>query len=639
MNPNSPSNRLRILHVEDNAVDAELIQFRIQEEWPAAEIARVDTRQDFVAAIERTDFDLILSDFSMPGFNGLEALEIARKHQAATPFMFLSGTIGEENALKALQFGASDYVLKDRPARLLAAMHRALERRHELVLHQRAEEHLREQAELLDKAQDAICVADVDGCIRYWNRSARQLFGWTDDTAGRALAEVLGPAASMQVPAALQQLREHGSWDGEMQLPSGAGEVRHVKGRWTLIRDDQKQPKAILLIHTDITEQKKLESQLLRTQRLEGIGTLAGGIAHDLNNVLSPILMSANLLQMKLQDPDLLRLVGVVEKSAQHGAGLVRQVLAFARGTEGERADLQLYVIVKDVVALLGETLPRSIAIETRIAHDLRPVLANATQLSQVLMNLGINARDAMPDGGLLRFGARNVKLGEGDVAGQPEVQPGDFVEITVSDTGTGIPRELLDRIFDPFFTTKAAGKGTGLGLSTTMGIVRSHRGFLQVKSELGRGTEFRLWFPSAPTTAAVPPSAPKAAPAAGGRQTVLLVDDEELVREVAKALLSSAGYHTLVATNGASALALYRQHQAEIDVVLTDMMMPGLGIEEIVRGLRAANADVRIVTMSGLAGDRTSLPFAPGKMVFLPKPMTAPELLEAIREVAPARP
>src|SRR3954470_13098419 len=341
---------LRLLHLEDNPADAELIGMRIAEEWPDCKIRLVASKDEFISALDKEEFDLILSDFSLPSFNGLEALNLARRQGSSAPFLFLSGTIGEDNAVEALQHGAVDYLIKDRPARLIPAIRTALDQRREHQLRRRAEQHLREQAEVLDKARDAICVTDIEGRVTYWNESANQLFGWSgDEGRGQRLQQLFGLFNQALIPDALKEVQAHGAWTKELQLAAPSGEIRHVVSRWTLVRDAANRPKSILLINTDVTEEKKLEAQLLRAQRLEGIGTLAGGIAHDLNNVLTPIIMAVNMLRENTTDEDTRRLLEVVEKSAQHGAGLVRQVLAFARGADGERVELQPKIIIKDV--------------------------------------------------------------------------------------------------------------------------------------------------------------------------------------------------------------------------------------------------------------------------------------------------
>jgi PAS domain S-box-containing protein len=638
MNSGSPfSPALRILHLEDNLADAELIHAQIERQWPDLKVTLVDTRDGFLQALDSEEFDLILSDFTMPNFNGLKALELVRARGKATPFMFISGTIGEENAVAALQRGAADYLIKDRPARLIPAMRAALEQRREHQLRQLAEQRLREQGEALDKAGDAICIADLEGRVTYWNQSASRLFGWdAAKDCDRLLKEVFGLFNQALVPDALQEIHRHGAWTKEMQLPGTDDNLHHIVSRWTLVRDNAGQPKSILIINTDVTEQKKLETRLLRAQRLESVGMLAGGIAHDLNNVLAPILMAVNLLQQKLTDVGMLRIVGVLETSAQRGAALIRQVLAFSRGMDGERTALQPRLVIKEVVLLLGETLPRAIRIETELSADLWLVKSNTTQLSQVLMNLGVNARDAMPNGGQLLIKAANCPVDDNLAQANPGAQTGPHVLITVTDTGTGIPPELLHRIFDPFFTTKAAGKGTGLGLSTVLGIVKSHGGFMQVQSELGRGTEVRIYLPATVSQAESPTSPADEPPVRGHGEIVLVIDDESAVREITGTLLEEHGYHVLLAENGSEGLAQFRQHQAEVSVVITDMMMPGMQGAEVIQELRLLKPGVGIVAMSGVLREGSKLTEESDRLIILRKPMTAQDLMRALLRLLP---
>ena len=629
---------LSLLHLEDSVVDAELIGIQLLKEWPQCRIERVETRAQFLSALRSEHFDLVLSDFSLPAFNGMDALALTCAQASPPPFLFLSGTIGEDHAVEALQHGAVDYVIKDRPARLIPAIKRALERARERRAHARTELALREQAEVLDKARDAICVTDVHGRITYSNRSAVELFclhGSEHPETARSLDDLFGAHNRGLLTEALRQLHATGAWTGELQLATPSGEHRHVISRWTLVRDDRNQPKSILSINTDLTERKKLEVQLLRSQRLDGIGTLAGGIAHDLNNVLTPILTSVSVLQLKVADPELRRLIGVVETSARHGAALIRQVLTFARGVEGSRCEIQLQSVISDVVTLLRETLPRSIEIVTEVSDDLWSVNANSTQLSQVLMNLGINARDAIAGRGQLTIRARNAIVDTTLAQATPGAQPGPHVLIAVRDTGSGIPPQSIDRIFDPFFTTKPAGEGTGLGLSTVLGIVKGHGGFLQVESSLGQGTEFILHFPATSSRAAAATSTPPDAGWIRGHgETVLLIDDEQGVREVLHALLEAYGYRVLVAQDGADGLALFREHRSEIGVVLTDMMMPGIQGAEVIQELRRIDPQARIVAMSGVTGEETAAAEKLAHLTFLPKPMTGDELLGAVRRM-----
>ena len=390
-----------------------------------------------------------------------------------------------------------------------------------------------------------------------------------------------------------------------------------------------------MCIDTDKTEQKKLEKQVLRAQRLESVGLLAGGIAHDLNNVLTPVLMSVSLLRQMCPAPAAIRLLDMLETSAKHGAGLIQQVLAFSRGADGEREPLEPRLVIRDVVRLLGETLPRSIEIEVDLPDGLWLVQSNSTQLSQVLMNLGVNARDAMPEGGQLMIRSRNVIVDEVMAGANPGAKPGRHLVITVSDTGMGIPPEVRDRIFDPFFTTKATGKGTGLGLSTVLGIVKSHRGFLQMQSEVGRGTAFHLYFPAVASAEAAPERPASLAPARGNGETILVIDDEENVRAVTCEILKSFGYDVVAAASGGDALEIYRQREGRIHAVLTDMMMPEMQGPEVMSRLRELNPAIRIVAMSGMLDrELAETEETPGRFAFVQKPMASGTLVRAIQRV-----
>jgi nitrogen-specific signal transduction histidine kinase len=401
------------------------------------------------------------------------------------------------------------------------------------------------------------------------------------------------------------------------------------------VRDDRGEPQSILVINTDVTERKKMEAQFLRAQRMESIGTLAGGIAHDLNNVLSPILMAVQMLRLKAQDEGVREWLDILQANAERGADMVRQVLSFARGVEGERVTLQPKHLVKDVVKILKETLPKSVSLGYEVPNDLWMVSADATQIHQVLMNLCVNARDAMPQGGELTLRAQNVTLDDAYARMHLEAKPGKYVMLTVADTGAGIPPEVVSRIFEPFFTTKETGKGTGLGLSTALTIVRSHGGFINVYSEPKKGTEFTVYLPA--IEAARPEQAEKRGVElpAGHGELVLVVDDEEAIRQITKGTLETFGYRVLTAGDGTEAVALYAQNLDEVAVVITDMMMPFMDGPATIRAIRKMNPRVPIIAASGLAaGDKAAEAAAIGVHTFLPKPYTADKLLKALADI-----
>ncbi len=365
-----------------------------------------------------------------------------------------------------------------------------------------AQQKIQEQAALLDIATDAIYVCDLDHHIIYWNQGAERLYGWSAvEVLGQDLVEVLHPRETDFIALAHRQLSEQGAWQGEIQEQTKTQQSVIVESRWTLVRNEAGHPKAILIVSTDITQKQQLELQFLRVQRLESLGTLASRIAHDLNNIFTPILVTAQLLPMKFPDADdkTQQLLHLLEGSARRGADLVQQILAFARGAEGQKALLQIGHLLSEVVQVAEQTFPPTIAIHSQVAtQELWLVMADATQLHQVLMNLCANARDAMPTGGTLTMDAENCVIDATYTKMNVEAKPGSYVVITIADTGMGISPEILDRIFDPFFTTKELGKGTGLGLSTVIGIVKKHGGWVSVHSEVGKGTAFQVYLPAA---------------------------------------------------------------------------------------------------------------------------------------------
>ncbi|MCC6458294.1 MAG: PAS domain S-box protein [Caldilineaceae bacterium] len=505
----------------------------------------------------------------------------------------------------------------------------------DVTARRRAEEQLRQQAALLDKAQDAIMVRDLDHRITYWNRSAERLYGWSAEEAVGCLAEELLYKDRTDYQDAYRQVTESGEWFGEMQQVDRNGRTLLIEARWTLVRDECGKPSAILTINTDITERKKLEAQFMRAQRMESIGTLAGGIAHDLNNVLSPILLAVGMLKRQQRTPMELKLLNTLESSAQRGADMVRQVLSFARGMDGERIVTDVGLIVQDLGNLICETFDRRIHVKVKIGDDLWPVLGDPTHIHQVLLNLCVNSRDAMPNGGELELSVSAVTVDSHHAGMDPVAKAGNYVLLRVADSGTGIPAALRERIFDPFFTTKEVGKGTGLGLSTVQAVVKSHGGFINVYSEEGRGTEFKIYLPVHESEFRESPliESPQLPRPAGA--VVLVVDDEAAIRFIMRQTLEAFGYRVLTAEDGAEALSIYAEHQNEIGVVLTDMMMPGMDGFSTIQALLKLDPHAKIIAASGLAAnDMVAKAASVGITHFLQKPYGAETLLTKIAEI-----
>ena len=501
-----------------------------------------------------------------------------------------------------------------------------------------AEQQARQQAALIDITTDAILVLSLTGDIVFCNQGAQRVYGWEQgQMQGKNAHHLLYDHSSIpQLELALKTVLEQGEWHGELYQYRKDDRKIIVEGRWTVIRDEQGNAKSILTVATDITEKKQLEAQFLRTQRLQSIGTLASGIAHDLNNILTPILAVSQLLPLKLPDLDdnTQELVKIVLDNCKRGSDLIKQILSFARGTETLRTNLQAGHLLVEVARVARQTFPKSIEICMDIAtKDLWTVSADATQLHQVLMNLCLNARDAMANGGTITLAIANFFIDENYARMHLDARVGPYVAMTISDTGCGITTENLERIFEPFFTTKELGKGTGLGLSTVLGIVKSHGGFVDVYSEPGSGTCFKIYLPAVEDQEN--PTFSELEPPPGAGELILIVDDETSILEITKTSLETYNYQALIARDGIEAIALFARHEHEIKAVLIDLMMPNLDSMTTIRTLQKLNSQVPIVVMSGLASNEVLSKAASTDIQgFLAKPFTAWELLNTLQKV-----
>jgi PAS domain S-box-containing protein len=766
---------LRALLLDDSPDDAELIAKELSRAGFEPELVRVDKAEGFERCLKE-DFQIVLLDFTLPGFGGIPALQLLKQHAPHLPCIMVSGSIGDETAAECIRRGAYDYVLKDHLQRLGSTVQNAMEHAQLQSARQKAEDELahavealrateqtyrraiaaigavpysyvhgedrftfigegitnltgwpveeitpsvwkamigdalmrgeaaglpwreawrrlqigqirnwncdvriktrdgltrwisdgavslldesnrvtgyvgvlqditerkeaeqkvRDQASLLDLASDSICLTNMNQEVVFWNRASERIYDWpAAEALGRNVTDLLFKGDGAKPNDVIKSLIRNQQWSGEVRQFKRAGQEIVVESRWTLVRNDNGQPRGILIMGSDITEKKKLESQFLRAQRLESIGTLASGIAHDLNNVLAPILMSIDLLQDALSNEKEHGILSSMETSARRGAEIVKHLLTFARGIEGKRILIQTKHLIAELATILRGTIPKDISITTSTSPDLWVVLGDSTQLHQVLLNLCVNARDAMPKGGTLRITAGNVELDEQYTSMSPEAKAGPYVRIDVIDTGAGIPPEHLDKIFDPFFTTKEPGMGTGLGLSSTIGILKSHGGFVTVQSQLDQGTTFSIYLPARPFERD-DAQVPRTAAADGGLgELVLVVDDEASIRNVTQRTLQHRGYRTLVAEDGAQALALFVQHQEELDIVITDLAMPFMDGLALVRAIKKMRPTTRIIISTGHGqSEKIAELKSMGLRTFLNKPYTADRLLSALRE------
>jgi PAS domain S-box-containing protein len=750
---------MNILHIEDSKEDAELVRALLTEEWPECSIEVVSNKSAFMESLKEADYDIVLSDFSLGSFTGLDALAIVRERLPTTPFIFLSGTIGEDRAIEALQAGAQDYVLKDRMKRLISAIRRAqresderkhrraaeqttarfamllestpdfigmcsvegrifyinraglemaglpqdqdagllrvadlhtpdsheliqregvaaamrdgtwigqttLLRRdgrrvpvsqiiiahgategnagylslimHDLTGHQEAERRIREQADLLNRARDAIIVTNLAGHVTFWNQGAERISGWESGSVmGRSLDDVFGFVAHAEIGMAAKALEGSDEWRGEFRLHSKQEKLLVLEMSATLIRDNEGKPTSRLYIGTDVTAKKSLEEQFLRVQRLESIGMLASGIAHDLNNVLAPIFLAAPMLREHVSNPIDLSMIATLEKSAERGAGLVRQILSFAHGVSGAHQLLQVKHLVKDTGSVINQTFPKNIRLEESLEANLWPIMGNATQIHQVILNLCVNARDAMPAGGKLVLRAENCVLDDIAARAIEGGISGAWVVLHVEDSGTGIPADVLGHIWEPFYTTKAVGKGTGLGLSTVRGIVENHKGFVDLKTKPGRGTTFRVYLPAADVdTKEGRSNSSHPFVSRGNGELILIVDDESQIRDITAAILSHHGYRVMIAGDGTEAVALFAPRSDEISILITDLSMPNLDGASLANVARRLNPNIKILAMSGLASGGLNTEMQQFAGAFLIKPFKADALLNAVNKL-----
>ncbi|HXR06249.1 MAG TPA: response regulator [Candidatus Acidoferrum sp.] len=504
----------------------------------------------------------------------------------------------------------------------------------EIVVRKEAEARIREQARMLDLAHDAIHVEDLEGCVRYWNKSAERLYGWssTEVLGGRIAEMYCADAEDLKKEGKARAQVEQGDWSGELNRLTKDRRALLVQSRWTLVGDAGGQAKAILVIDTDITEKKQMEAQFLHAQRMDSIGTLAAGIAHDLNNILAPVLMIGPLLRAEIKDPGTLGLLESMEWSAQRGAGIVKQILTFARGLKGAKAPLQTHRLLKEFSGFIGETFPRNIVVRLAAPKDLWLIEGNSTELHQVLVNLCLNAREAMPQGGTLTLSAMNLRLEESSAASIPNAKAGRYVVWTVADTGAGVAPKNVDRVFDPFFTTKEVGRGPGLGLSTVLGIVKSCGGCIELKSELGRGTEMKVYLPALAADRATPPGQPLPEPPRGAGELILIIDGDEALALVLGKVLTASGYRVLASSDEAEAVELYRRDWREIGAVLADLTMADMG--EVLGALRQINPAVRVVGSSTMSPGMIPASLGVPEEHFLRKPYQTSALLDTLRRV-----
>src|SRR6266851_3876764 len=635
--------QVRVLMVEDNDNDAVLIKRELGRLTPEPAVQHVRTKPAFAAALEGFAPDAILSDHNIPGFSGWEALELAQRARPDVPFILVTGSLDEETAVRYLKGGAADYILKDRLVRLGPAVLEALGRARQREALHRQERLLRQ---IIDANPSLIFVKDWDGRFVLVNEATAQVYGTTVDAlVGKTDAD-FNPNVE-EIAHFLRHDRDVMS-SGQPKViaeePVTNPKTRETRWFQTIkmpLRAPEEGTATLLGVSTEITERKRLEEQLLQSQKMEAVGQLAGGVAHDFNNILTAIVGYADLLAAEFSDTDSRHLEDLEEirKAARRAAALTRQLLAFSRKQVLEPRIIDLNGVVVNLEKMLRSLISENIALQTHLATDLAAARADPNQIEQVIMNLAINARDAMPEGGSLTIETGNARLDEAYARQHVSVVPGEYVMLAVSDTGCGMDEHTKARIFEPFFTTKPPGRGTGLGLSTVYGIVKQSGGNIWLYSETNKGTTFKIYLPAvqaAPEDIGKPAAAERP-PKGGG--TVLLVEDDEQLRRLTHRALATQGYVVLEADGGRSALDIARRHQGPIDLLLTDLVMPDTNGRKLADTLRAARPGLRVLFMSGYPdGAITNQGVLEHGVAYLAKPFTTEAIARKVRDVLGAR-
>lgn len=632
--------KLVILHLEDDPFDVELVGSLLDQEGFETEVVRATNEQEFRAGLQTPDLDLILADYSLPRFDGLSALEIAQTERPSVPFIMFTGTLGEEVAIDSVKAGATDYVLKQRVSRLLPAITRAVEESRERAARKTAEKSLRETEMLLEAILDAsptlIAIRDLQGRFIVANRHYEALDGApADDRIGKTVRQLFSPEVARVVERCDARVLESSEpFESEETLTHFDGtDHTYLSLYFPLLSDDGK-PRSICCISTDITQRKNLESQLRQAQKLEAIGQLAGGVAHDFNNILQAIFTHVDL-GLRQTNPDHWsydHLTGVRD-GAERAASLTRQLLAFSRRQVLQPRNIDLNQLIESLLKMLRRIIGEDVSLSFISGSRLDPICVDPGQMEQVIMNLVLNARDAMPDGGQITIETGADSLSSSFCERFPWASEGQYTVLTVSDTGEGMDEKVLAQIFEPFFTTKEPGKGTGLGLATVYGIVRQHDGIIDVESESDRGTKFRIYIPSSEQESIEPEEIAEGVDI-GGSETVLFAEDDDTVRRLTAVILKQAGYTVVTAPDGTEAVSIFEDDPDSIDLALLDVVLPGLAGREVHDRLRQVRPELPVLFCTGYSSDAIHTRFVLDEgMHLIQKPFAYSDLLRRVRE------
>lgn len=642
---------LRVLIVEDMEDDAVLVAHELRRGGFEPTWERVETDEQMGAALDRQTWDVIISDYKLPRFSAPAALDVAKQSGKDIPFIVVSGTIGEEAAVTMMRAGAHDYVMKDHLTRLPEAVRREIGDAHIRAERKRAEEALRvseeKYRELVQNANSIILRMTPDGTVTFFNEFAERFFGFAQqEILGRNVVGTIVPERESSGRDLREMILDIGRQPGRYATNENENMRRDGERVWVAwtnkgIADRNGRLTEILCVGNDVTERKRMEEQIRRAQRMESIGTLASGVAHNFNNMLGIILGNADLARLRLgESHEVAPFLDGIATAAERASHLAHQLLSIAQRGARERSLVNVRSLLESTAAALRVMMDSNIEISWRVADRVPAIHANPAEIEQAIMNLCLNARDAMPKGGTITLDAEARDLSASFCAKHEGMEPGAYVCISVRDTGTGMDRETLAKVFTPFFTTKGPDKGTGLGLYTLYGAVKKLGGCVEVESEVGKGSVFRMSLPAAAGEAQAAETRPAEALMRSGSGNVLLVDDEASILEIVGCYLVGMGYTVLTATNGREAVETYRREREKISLVILDYMMPGMDGEDTVRALRRINAHVKILAASGYdAAGRVKSLLDVGVEGFLRKPYRLVDLAQKVQGVLSSRP
>ncbi|HEV7925941.1 MAG TPA: response regulator [Verrucomicrobiae bacterium] len=635
---------LHILHLEDDPNDAALVRSTLESAGIACANICVQNHDEFVAALERGGIDLVLSDYSLPAYDGMSALKIVHANWPAIPLIFVSATLGEEKAVDSLKNGATDYVLKDRLARLAPAVRRAMQEVEEREEKRRTQEALQETEQrfriIFNHSPLGIALVSAEGRPILTNAALQRMLGYTGEELSRMhFHDFTHPEDRARDTNNYHQLMQGALKDYQLEKRyiRKDGQVVWTRISVSVAHESAGRADFAIKMVEDITERRNLEAKFVEAQKMEVIGQLAGGVAHDFNNILAVIMGYCELMTEKLaSDAELTGNLETIRSAAGRACGLTRQLLIFSRKQTVQLAVLDLNDVLKDLDKMLRRLIDENIELVIVPGKNIGRVKADSGHVGQVLMNLVVNARDAMPNGGKLTIETHNARLDEDYALTHTGVLAGEYVMFNVSDTGTGMSDEVKARLFEAFFTTKPKGKGTGLGLATCQTIVQQSGGHIEVESERGKGTTFKIYFPLVDLPLEVAIRSDQTGPLPRGTETLLVVEDDPSVRHLARNVLEAQGYDVLTANNGQDALHTARDHKGSpIRLVVSDVIMPLMGGRVMAEWLKTADSNLKILFTSGYTDDALSKHgvLEPG-IEFLPKPYTPATLARKVREM-----